>query len=337
MSVITKISNGGTTYDIRDKIIGIIGSGAPTTATVGTVGQIYEDSTNGVLYICKTAGSGSYSWEEVGTDPILYSTTGQNTDGAMTQKATTDNLTAITDKIPSQASSSNQLADKSFVNSSIATNTANFLGTLDAETDLGLTYGATTAQIVTALNAYSFASKTNNDYCFVVNEDANGNVIYQRFKYVATGTTFGYEYTLNNSSFTAVQWSTINSGLTSTDKTKLDGIAAGAEVNVQSDWNQTDTTADDYIKNKPNIPSGVTLYSTTGQNTDGAMTQKAATNEYAKYLPLAGGTMTGALNMGSHTISAVLTPSSDYEAANKKYVDDNLVSITVQGETLTIL
>ena len=34
------------------------------------------------------------------------------------------------------------------------------------------------------------------------------------------------------------------------DKTKLDGIEEGAQVNVQSDFNQTDTTADDYIKNK---------------------------------------------------------------------------------------
>lgn len=38
---------------------------------------------------------------------------------------------------------------------------------------------------------------------------------------------------------------------TSTLLTKLNGIASGAEVNVQSDWNQTTTTADDYIKNKP--------------------------------------------------------------------------------------
>lgn len=36
--------------------------------------------------------------------------------------------------------------------------------------------------------------------------------------------------------------------------TKVDGIAAGANVNVQVDWNQTTTTADDYIKNKPAIP-----------------------------------------------------------------------------------
>ena len=34
-------------------------------------------------------------------------------------------------------------------------------------------------------------------------------------------------------------------------KTKLDGIAAGAEVNVQSDWNETTTTSDAFIKNKP--------------------------------------------------------------------------------------
>lgn len=41
--------------------------------------------------------------------------------------------------------------------------------------------------------------------------------------------------------------------MSSTDKTKLNGIATGAEVNVQSDWNQTTTTADDYIKNKPTL------------------------------------------------------------------------------------
>lgn len=42
---------------------------------------------------------------------------------------------------------------------------------------------------------------------------------------------------------------------TTTEKNKLAGIAAGAEVNVQSDWNQTNSAADDYIKNKPTIPT----------------------------------------------------------------------------------
>lgn len=47
---------------------------------------------------------------------------------------------------------------------------------------------------------------------------------------------------------------------TSSLKSKLEGIAAGAEVNVQADWSQTDDTADDYIKNKPTIPTVPSAY-----------------------------------------------------------------------------
>ena len=41
------------------------GAGAPTTSTVGTVGQLYQDTTNGKLYIC-TDATNPYVWEEVG-------------------------------------------------------------------------------------------------------------------------------------------------------------------------------------------------------------------------------------------------------------------------------
>lgn len=41
---------------------------------------------------------------------------------------------------------------------------------------------------------------------------------------------------------------------TTTEKNKLAGIAAGAEVNVQADWNITDSGNDAFIKNKPTIP-----------------------------------------------------------------------------------
>lgn len=40
--------------------------------------------------------------------------------------------------------------------------------------------------------------------------------------------------------------------MSSADKTKLDGIAAGAEVNVQADWDETDSADDSFIANKPN-------------------------------------------------------------------------------------
>jgi len=42
---------------------------------------------------------------------------------------------------------------------------------------------------------------------------------------------------------------------TTAEKTKLSAIESGAQANVQSDWNQNDSTADDFIKNKPTIPS----------------------------------------------------------------------------------
>lgn len=109
-------------------------------------------------------------------------------------KASTDSVDMITAKIPAQASATNQLADKEFVNSSIATNTAIFKGTFEDINDLPT------------------VNVDNNDYAFIRTTDVSGNILYKRYKY--DGTTWNFEYELNNSSFTAAQWSTINSGLT---------------------------------------------------------------------------------------------------------------------------
>ena len=96
--------------------------------------------------------------------------------------------------VPAQATDENQLADKEFVNSSIATSTATFRGTYSSLADLQ----AVTADV--------------NDYGFVVSTDAAGNTVYSRYKY--NGTAWVFEYNLNNSSFTAEQWAAINSGIT---------------------------------------------------------------------------------------------------------------------------
>lgn len=114
-------------------------------------------------------------------------------------------ITGITDLIPAQATTTNQLADKDFVNSSVATNTANFIGTFNSVADL---------------ESYS-GTLTNNDYAFVVGTDSDGNTVYNRYKYTTATTpaSWVFEYALNNSSFTAEQWATINSGATSSDVT----------------------------------------------------------------------------------------------------------------------
>lgn len=109
----------------------------------------------------------------------------------------TGDVADINDKIPNQASSTNQLADKNFVNSSIATNTANFLGTYTSMAEIE-----------------AIQDPTNNDYVFLQTTDASGNNLFDRYKYNADQDEWLFEYELNNSSFTAEQWATINSGLT---------------------------------------------------------------------------------------------------------------------------
>lgn len=65
------------------------------------------------------------------------------------------------------------------------------------------------------------------------------------------------ELTDNNTTYVAATESAAGL-LSAADKKKLNGIATGAEVNVQSDWNVSDTSSDAYIKNKPSSASIVT-------------------------------------------------------------------------------
>ena len=64
------------------------------------------------------------------------------------------------------------------------------------------------------------------------------------------------------------------------DKAKLNGIASGAEVNVQPDWNQTTTTADDYIKNKPSIYTQSQVDGLMNDKVDKVTGKALSTNDY---------------------------------------------------------
>ena len=119
-----------------------------------------------------------------------------------------------------------------FVNSSIATNTANYISN-----------NGNPFTSVEQLNAYT-GTVTNNDYAFVNGIDSDGNTYYDRYKATVKGSsvTWSLEYRLNNSSFTAAQWSAINSGITSvlvakihdhSNKDVLDGITSTDVAN----WN----------------------------------------------------------------------------------------------------
>jgi hypothetical protein len=59
-----------------------------------------------------------------------------------------------------------------------------------------------------------------------------------------------------NTSLSAVATKSSNGLMSSSDKTKLDGIAENAEVNVQADFNEINANSDAYIKNKPTTLAG---------------------------------------------------------------------------------
>lgn len=73
--------------------LAIRGAGAPTTSTVGQVGTLYEDTTNGKLYQCTAVSGNTYTWTEIGagggSGPTVVQTTGTSTTDVMSQNATT--------------------------------------------------------------------------------------------------------------------------------------------------------------------------------------------------------------------------------------------------------
>lgn len=253
----------------------------------------------------------------------------------------TNDISDIQDLIPAQASDSNQLADKNFVNSSIATNTANFIGTFNS---------------VAELEAYS-GTLTNNDYAFVVGTDSEGNTIYDRYKYTdATNPpSWEFEYELNNSSFTAAQWDAINSGITNGDVSLIQSaLQTGDNITELvnnagyiTGINSTDVTtalgytpvnpsslatvatSGDYddLTNKPTIPTNY-VTTDTDQDITGRKTflgekaiyfkQSASTNKLGFTLYNTGNTELGAFEYRPNTIStsALLNVNCSYSGSD---------------------
>lgn len=123
-------------------------------------------------------------------------------------------VTAIEEKIPSQASSSNKLADKDFVNSTV-NSLAAFYITKNAAGDPF----DSVAQLMSATVFYSggqLRNPTRNDYC-MVNNDENHDGAACRYIYQGGNYPEGqweFQFVVNETPYTAEQIAAINSGIT---------------------------------------------------------------------------------------------------------------------------
>lgn len=303
-------------------------------------------------------------------------------------KQVIDDINAL---IPSSANANNQLADKDFVNSSISTNTANFIGTFSkvellqcgvlandsvigggsitkkgsivnngvAPIDITLidyvTVNSTTklafgsiletgsiievGSIINHIkynattilaNALTIDTITNNDYAFITNSeydfatttlmndydktlltnfdyawipndtkydlyrfdivnqtwnlrasavekaDITLNSAYNRYKYNGSDGTWQFEYTLNNSSFTANQWLAINSGINDDKVASYDAHIADTTIHVTQQEKTTWNAKQDAITSSNKLSSSLV--------NDGTQNNKFVSDEMYDYL-----------------------------------------------------
>lgn len=121
------------------------------------------------------------------------------------------------------------------------------------------TFTANSAQNVTAdISVPTKVSDITNDLNFVKETDLS-DVAFSGAYADITGTPYIPTKTsdlTNDSNFASdANYVHTDNNFTTALKNKLNGIATGAEVNVQSDWDVADTSSDAFIKNKPAIPT----------------------------------------------------------------------------------
>lgn len=129
-------------------------------------------------------------------------------------------ISGIEGKIPNQASASNQLADKDFVNSSINSSAAFYRGSFNTKADLDVWQTANP----------SVAS--NNDYAYVQADETHSNEAW-RYIFVKEGAEQGQwqaQFRVNEAPLTSEQVAALNSGAT---KDLIDSIPHKLPINTE--------------------------------------------------------------------------------------------------------
>ncbi len=171
-------------------------------------------------------------------------------------------LTNITDVIPSEATSSNKLADKNYVNDGINSVTAYYI-TKNANGDQFATYAELSAA-TTFYSGWVQRIPTRNDYC-IVQADENHDNATTRYIYNAS---WEYQYTVNETALTTAQLAALNSGITAAKVTTYDGYATTKQDTLVS-WTNIKTVNGTSVLGSGDIVTPDTTYTAgTGINID---------------------------------------------------------------------
>lgn len=201
---------------LADSALQSINSSDVTTA----LGYTPYNSTNPNGYTKVESSSTNGNIKINGSETTVY-TLPNNIATTSDVTAVSNRVTTIEGEIPNQASSSNQLADKAFVNSSINALAAYYI-TKNAAGDPF----ATKAELNAATTFYSggvVRVPTTNDYCIVLADESkqSSTGVDPTTRYSYQGSQWEYQYTINDTPLTAAQLAALNSGITSSLVTQI--------------------------------------------------------------------------------------------------------------------
>ena len=197
----------------------------------------------------------------------------------------TSDISTINWKIPSEASTSNQLADKAFVNSSINSIAAYYI-TKNAAWDQFATYAELSAA-TTFYSGWVVRVPTRNDYC-IVQADENHDNATTRYIY---NNGWEYQYTVNETALTQAQLDALNSGITANKVSTYDWYA------TLISWKQDALAAQTAYSNKGTATK-------VPQITTNALWQVTGITEVDITHPVATSAIQGTIKLGSDTVQS---------------------------------
>lgn len=272
--------------------------------------KVESSTTNGNIKINGTETTVYTLPSNVATSSDI--TTVQNDINAVSGRVTT-----IEGKIPAQASSSNQLADKNFVNSSINAFAAYYI-TKNAAGDPF----ATKAELTSATTFYSggvVRTPTTNDYCIVLADESkqSSTGVDPTTRYSYQGSQWEYQYTVNDTPLTAAQLAALNSGITSTLVTQI-GIN-------QSDISSLSTNKQD----KLTAGTGITISNNVISATGGASITVDSALSTTSENPVQNKVITEAINTAQNTADSAVAKNTEQDTAiaNAQSLAENALSV----------
>ena len=272
--------------------------------------KVESSTTNGNIKINGTETTVYTLPSNVATSSDI--TTVQNDINAVSGRVTT-----IEGKIPAQASSSNQLADKNFVNSSINAFAAYYI-TKNAAGDPF----ATKAELTSATTFYSggvVRTPTTNDYCIVLADESkqSSTGVDPTTRYSYQGSQWEYQYTVNDTPLTAAQLAALNSGITSTLVTQI-GIN-------QSDISSLSTNKQD----KLTAGTGITISNNVISATGGASITVDSALSTTSENPVQNKVITEAINTAQNTANGAVAKNTEQDTAiaNAQSLAENALNV----------